>query len=153
VTYQFDDAQTRATLPDRRFDSVACASSLTDIDDLRATLAAAHRVLKFGGWFVFVIPHLCTITRQSRWTTPPVLPGLVVSGAFPEGHFVIANAPRVRGKVSVYHRTLSIYLNALVEAGFTTQRISEPLASEETAEQLPGATESPAILAVRRIYV
>jgi ubiquinone/menaquinone biosynthesis C-methylase UbiE len=149
VGYLLDDAQTLATIPDARFDGVACAFSLTDIDDLRAALAATRRVLKPGGWIVFAIPHPCIITRVSRWTTPPDAPGRVVSGYFDEGQFVIANAPGVRGKVGVYHRTLATYLNALSEAGLALERIVEPRATGGMAEQIPGATETPAILAAR----
>jgi ubiquinone/menaquinone biosynthesis C-methylase UbiE len=149
IQYQFDDAQTLATIPDGRFDGVACAFSLTDIDDLHATLAAGRRVLKSGGWFVFAIPHPCIITRDSRWATPPDPPGRVVSGYFSEGQFIIANAPGVRGRVGVYHRTLATYLNALVEAGLTLEQIAEPRAVGEMAEQVPGAAESPAVLTVR----
>jgi 2-polyprenyl-3-methyl-5-hydroxy-6-metoxy-1,4-benzoquinol methylase len=149
VAYQFDDAQTLATIPDERFDGVACAFSLTDIDDLRATLTAVRRTLKPGGWFVFAIPHPCIITRTSRWTSPPSAPGREVSGYFSEGQFVIENAPGVRGKVGVYHRTLATYLDTLVQAGFIFERIDEPRATGEMARQIPGAAESPALLAVR----
>jgi 2-polyprenyl-3-methyl-5-hydroxy-6-metoxy-1,4-benzoquinol methylase len=153
IQYQFDDAQTLATIPDARFGGVACAFSLTDIDDLSATLSATQRVLKPGGWFVFAIPHPCIITRVSRWATPPDAPGRVVSGYFSEGQFVIANAPGVRGKVGVYHRTLATYLNALVAAGLMLERIVEPRATGDMAVQVPGATEVPAILAMRCIKV
>jgi 2-polyprenyl-3-methyl-5-hydroxy-6-metoxy-1,4-benzoquinol methylase len=152
VSYQLDDAQTLATIPDERFDGVACAFSLTDIDDLRATLAAVRRTLKPDGWFVFAIPHPCIITRTSRWTAAPDAPGRVVSAYFSEGQFLIANAPGVRGKVVMYHRTLANYLNTLVEAGLTLERIAEPRATGDMAEQIPGATEAPAILAVRCVY-
>jgi 2-polyprenyl-3-methyl-5-hydroxy-6-metoxy-1,4-benzoquinol methylase len=149
ISYQFDDAQALGTIPDERFDGVACAFSLTDIDDLRATLAAARRVLKPGGWLVFAIPHPCIITRVSRWTAAPDAPGRVVSGYFSEGQFIIANAPGVRGKVGVYHRTLATYLNALVAAGLALERVVEPRATGEMATQIPGAAEAPAILAIR----
>jgi 2-polyprenyl-3-methyl-5-hydroxy-6-metoxy-1,4-benzoquinol methylase len=151
IRYQLDDAQTLATIPDERCDGVACAFSLTDIDDLRATLMAVRRTLRPGGWFVFAIPHPCIITRMSRWTAAPDTPGRVVSGYFSEGQFVIVNAPGVRGKVGVYHRTLTTYLNSLVEAGLALECIAEPRATGDMAEQLPGATEAPAILAMRCI--
>jgi 2-polyprenyl-3-methyl-5-hydroxy-6-metoxy-1,4-benzoquinol methylase len=149
VRYQLDDAQTLATIPDARFDGMACAFSLVDIDDLRATLTAVCRALKPGGWFVFAIPHPCVITRVSHWAAPPDAPGRVVSGYFDEGQFVIAKAPGVRGKVGVYHRTLATYLNALNEAGLALERIAEPRATGGMAERIPGATEAPAILAAR----
>jgi ubiquinone/menaquinone biosynthesis C-methylase UbiE len=149
ISYQFDDAQTLGTIPDERFDGVACAFSLTDIDNLNATLASVGRVLSPGGWFAFAIPHPCIITRVSRWTAELDAPGRVVSGYFSEGQFIIANAPGVRGKVGVYYRTLATYLNALVEAGLTLERVVEPRATGGMAEQIPGAAESPAIIAIR----
>jgi hypothetical protein len=108
-----------------------------------------RRVVTPGGWFVFAIPHPYIITRVSRWTTPPDAPGRVMSGYFSEGRFIIANAPGVRGNVGIYHRTLSTHLNALVQAGPTLERIAEPRATGDMAAQVPGATESPAILTVR----
>ena len=40
---------------------VTCQLALMDVADLNAALASIRRVLKPGGWFVFVIAHPCLL--------------------------------------------------------------------------------------------
>jgi hypothetical protein len=68
---------------------------------------------------------------------------------FVEGAWHSTNPEGVRGKVIAYHRTLSTYLNALVQAGLNLERVLEPQARGEFAAQRPDLQDVPAILAVR----
>ncbi|HAL49192.1 MAG TPA: class I SAM-dependent methyltransferase, partial [Dehalococcoidia bacterium] len=45
---------------------------------------------------------------------------------FAEGFWRSENPDGVRGKVGAHHRTLSTYLNGLVEAGLSLERLVEP---------------------------
>lgn len=149
ITYRVDDAQTLASCADREFDGVTCQLGLMDIPDLSATLASVQRVLKPGGWFVFVIGHPCflapnaaTLTDDQRRT------GRFVHDYRHERFWRSPNPNGVR-RVGNYHRTLSTYLNALHRAGFTIEEVEEPAAGPLLAQQQPVYRELPIFLAIR----
>jgi len=150
ITYQQGDAQTLAEIPDVAFDGVASCLALIDIPDLPACLRAVTRVLRPGGWFVFAITHPCFQGPEGRWTGQKG--GTVrreVRGYFREIYWRSDNPHGVRGQVGSYHRTLTTYLNACVEAGLTLEQFAEPQALDATALRVPGYAEVPAVLAVR----
>ena len=68
---------------------------------------------------------------------------------FDEGLWRSDNPEGVRGKVGAYHRTLSTYLNGLVEAGMTIERLIEPQGSGPSGSPTPDTSQVPAFLAVR----
>jgi SAM-dependent methyltransferase len=68
VEYVVDDAQRLASLESGSFDGATCQLALMDIPDLDATLEALCRVLRPGGWFVFVIGHPCFLMPEARPT-------------------------------------------------------------------------------------
>lgn len=150
VTFVLDDAQALGSLADGAFDGVTCNMALMDIPDLAATLQAVSRVLKPGGWFVFSITHPCFNTPASIWLTRP--DGTVsreVSGYFEEGFWRPQNTQGVRSRVGALHRTLSAYLNSLVAASFTIERLLEPRAIDALARRSPGYTQVPVALLLR----
>lgn len=60
------------------------------------------------------------------------------------------NLHGVRGKVGAYHRTLSTYINTLLAAGLTLERIVEPQATGNVAASVsPGYREVSAVLMIR----
>jgi len=150
IDYQRGDAQTLSETADATFDGVVCCLALMDIPDLNACLRTVARILKPPGWFVFAITHPCFQLPDSRWTGKAG--GTVkreVRGYFREGFWRSANPNGVRGQVGAYHRTLSAYLNALSEAGFTLEQVREPQPEDEIAARVPGYSEVPAVLVVR----
>jgi ubiquinone/menaquinone biosynthesis C-methylase UbiE len=150
IVYQHDDAQALATLPDTAFDGVACNMSLMDILDVAATFRAVHRILRPNGWFVFLMTHPCFQTPTSTWMDQA--DGTVwraVGGYFQEVFWRSDNRSGVRGQVGAYHRMLSTYVNRLVEAGLSLERLCEPQASGHIAERMPGYGEVPAVLVAR----
>ena len=147
IDYRQDDAQTLATVGDSAFDGVACHLALMDIPDLEACLLTVIRVLRPGGWFVFAITHPCFQVPEGRWTGQAG--GTVrreVRGYFREGFWRSDNPGGVRGQVGAYHRMLPTYLNALMEAGLTLERLAEPRAEDEVARRVPGYAEVSAVL-------
>lgn len=150
IQYLQADAQDAPTLPSAAFDGVTCSMSLMPIPDLAAAFHTARRMLKPGGWFVFSITHPCFQTPHSRWVTrADGVSAREVSGYFSEGFWTSTNPAGVRGQVGEYHRTLSTYLNTLVETGLTLERILEPQAAGRTAMAVPGVREAPSILLIR----
>jgi 2-polyprenyl-3-methyl-5-hydroxy-6-metoxy-1,4-benzoquinol methylase len=150
ITYLQDDAQSLTGLEDDRFDGVVCNLALMDILDLSATFRTVQRILRPHGWFVFSITHPCLHPPASRWVSD--IDGTVkreVAGYFAEIFWRSDNPNGVRGQVGAYHRTLSTYLNSLVEARLTLERFVEPQATGIIAERFPGYREIPAVLLVR----
>jgi hypothetical protein len=120
-----------------------------DISDLVPTLESVSRILRPRGLFVFSILHPCYNSPRSGETESP--DGIVrtVAGYFDEGYWRSDLRTGPPGKVGAYHRTLSTYVNALIGAGLTLERMSEPRATEAVASRRPVWVEVPAVLVVR----
>jgi ubiquinone/menaquinone biosynthesis C-methylase UbiE len=152
VTYRHGDAQTCRGVANASFDGVVCNMALMDIPALQATCRTVARILKPHGWFVFSIIHPCyelVMQRPRLVKDEPDGVSHEVWSYFVEGAWQSSNPEGVRGKVVAYHRTLSTYLNALVQAGLHVERVLEPQASGAFAVQRPDLQDVPAILAVR----
>lgn len=149
VTYRVDDAQTLATVADGSIDTVTCQLGLMDIPGLEPTLAAVRRVLRPGGAFVFVIGHPCFLAPNAS-TMPDNRgrSGRFVNEYFDERFWRSPNPHGVR-RVGNHHRTLSTYLNALVDAGLTIERTAEPRATDLLGDQQPVYRNVPIFFAAR----
>jgi SAM-dependent methyltransferase len=149
VSYVVDDAQELGALRTASFDGVTCQLALMDIPDLDATLAAIGRVLRPGGWLVFVIGHPCFLVPEAVVANPPGGRATVtVTGYFDERFWRSSNPSGVR-RAGNHHRMLSTYLNALVRHGFTLDEVAEPAAAESLARQRPIYAEVPIFFAGR----
>ncbi|MGN6380206.1 MAG: class I SAM-dependent methyltransferase [Gaiellales bacterium] len=149
IRYVEDDARVLATQADCSADGVNCQLGLMDIPDLEPTLAAVHRVLRPGGWFVFVIGHPCFLAPDAVTTPAPSgIPGRLVSGYFEERFWRSTNPQGVR-RAGNHHRTLSTYLNGLVAAGFAIEAVAEPRPQPLLAEQQPEYASVPIFWATR----
>ena len=142
------DAQTLAAFESGTFDSVICTLALMDIPDYEAALRAARRVLAPGGWLVLALTHPCFQSPYARADLDASGPTRVIRRYLTEGYWR-SDAQGVRAKLGSYHRTLSSYLNALLAAGFTLERMTEPRATGDRLAQEPGDGEFPALLVVR----
>ena len=111
------------------FDGAVCEMAIMDIEDLAGAINTVAVTIRPGGWFVISMVHPCfpgndeglsswppttTYFREGRWTS---------AGHNPDG---------VRIRVGSSHRTISTYLNALVDAGFVIERLIEPEAPVPT---------------------
>jgi len=96
-----------------------------DIDDLSGTVNAVGMTVRPGGWFVVSMVHPCFPGNEaglSSW--PPE------ESYFNEGYWTSPrhNPDGARIRVGSSHRTMSTYLNTLLEAGFGLERVVEPAA-------------------------
>ncbi|HLZ56935.1 MAG TPA: methyltransferase domain-containing protein, partial [Ktedonosporobacter sp.] len=149
ILYLHEDAQSLSSLSAASFDGVLCNLALMDIVDIEAVFQAVQRVLRPGGWFAFSITHPCFQTSASTWMNEEGgMVSRVVQGYFREGFWRSNNPGGVRGRVGSYHRMLSTYLNTLIAAGFSLERITEPPASGRLAERVPGYQEVPIVLLI-----
>lgn len=129
---------------DASFDAVVSMMALMDAPDLAGSLASFARVLRSGGMFAFSVLHPCFMTRGFEWTRDADgrRTKLAVSNYFDTSsdwidrwHFSTAGSEAVDFAIPRFHRTLSQYVNALVEAGFVLERIVEPRPSESFCEK------------------
>lgn len=151
IAYVVDDAQGLGAFRSDSFDGVTCQLGLMDIPDLGATLGAVHRVLRPGGWFVFVIGHPCVLVPEAVPSTrPDGRPAVSITGYYDERFWRSTNAHGVR-RAGNHHRMLATYLNGLVTAGFTLDAVDEPRPSPRLVEQQPLYAEVPIFFAARAI--
>lgn len=137
-------------LPDETFDFATGFMSFMDIPETDRLLAEAHRVLRPGGFLQFSILHPCFMTVAGDWITDEQGRRIgKVCGAYfdqPEGEveqWSFSAAPaEVREqwpKFSVprFPRTLSQWINMLLDAGFRIERTAEPSPDDELIKRLP----------------
>lgn len=146
ITYRVASTGDLATIPDASFDGVLCHMALMDIADLDATLRTAARILVPGGWFVFSILHPCFHTATAGEVDTPSGWMRTVSAYFTEGWWQSAARPGPPGKVGVHHRMLATYINHMIEAGLSLERVAEPQFTGIDAERRPIWAEVPAVL-------
>jgi ubiquinone/menaquinone biosynthesis C-methylase UbiE len=133
-----------------RFDFGTAFMSLMDMPRPQAALGEAWRVLRPGGFLQWSITHPCFFpphrrqVQNGRGEPSAVELGRYfdrIDGEIDRWTFSAA-PPEARNawlpfEIPRFHRTLSEWLNAVVDAGFTIERIAEPHADEETARQVP----------------
>lgn len=135
---------------DARFDFATAFMSLMDIPETDRALAEAYRVLKPGGFLQFSITHPCFDTphrrnlRNENGLTYAIEVGDYyrnLDGEVTEWLFG-ATPPDVKQglpkfKTPRFTRTVSQWLNLLIETGFRLERIEEPRPSDETVRACP----------------
>lgn len=141
--------------PDRCFDFVTAFMSLMDIAAAERVVAEVHRVLRPGGFFQFSISHPCFDTPHRRnLRGPDGLTYALEVGRYydhpPERvlEWTFSAAPtEVKQSVRpfrtpIFGRTLSGWLNLLLDAGFRIERISEPSPSDEVVREYPSVQDA-----------
>ncbi|MGO9606335.1 MAG: class I SAM-dependent methyltransferase [Candidatus Binataceae bacterium] len=112
---------------DASFDVVVSTMALMDTPDLEGSLTEFARVLRPNGTLAFSILHPCFLTRAFGWILDAEdrRVALKVGDYFDissdwidRWHFSAAGKEAVDFAIPRYHRTISHYLNALVERGF-----------------------------------
>jgi ubiquinone/menaquinone biosynthesis C-methylase UbiE len=140
---------------DSSFDFVTGFMSFMDIPKTDCALAETYRVLKPGGFLQFSITHPCYDTphrrnlRDESGLTYAIEVGdyfRSLQGEITEWLFSAA-PPQVREglpkfKVPRFTRTLSQWVNLLIEKGFLLERIEEPRPSDETVRKCAGVQDA-----------
>ena len=133
--YLVGDAETLAGIEDESFDVAVSYIVLVDLLDYRASIEAAHRVLRPGGRFVVCNVHPMRSAVPNGWINQGNRKLFyAVDDYWDEG-------PREfpwwgRSFVNM-HRTLSSYVTAFVESGFVLEALLEPTPSEEQLVEDP----------------
>jgi ubiquinone/menaquinone biosynthesis C-methylase UbiE len=150
ISYRLDHAEQLSSCRDASFDGVACQLSLMDLADLDAALRSIRRVLKPGGWLVFIIGHPCFLAPHAETRTDQTgRQGRLVSHYFDAQFWRSGNPAGVRGRAGNYHRALSSYLNALINADLQLEETLEPPPAQLLIEQQPVYQHVPIFFAAR----
>lgn len=123
--------------PDGTFDVVLSSLAVHYVKDFRPLVRSISRWLTLGGSFVFSVEHpVFTAYGSQNWYYGP--DGEILH--FPVDNYYL-EGPReavfLGERVTKYHRTLTTYLDTLLENGFRLTRVVEPQPPEDMME-LPG---------------
>ena len=139
---------------DAAFDAAVAFMSVMDMPDPAVALAEMARVVRPGGFVQFSITHPGQSTSPREWVRDDdgrkVM--LATGDYFHEGPvtetwtFGSASAEmRERHDpftITWTRRTLSSWMNMVVDAGLTVERVAEPLASPDVAERHPEVADT-----------
>jgi ubiquinone/menaquinone biosynthesis C-methylase UbiE len=134
LEYRVDDARELATIEDGSVDLVVSQLALMDMADHDRVFRSVRRVLQPSGAFLFSILHPCYEGAPFHHVHEPrhlvdaddTPTAFVVRHYATEGYWE-SGGDGVRGRMGSYHRTLSTYVNDLVDAGFAVDRLREPV--------------------------
>lgn len=137
------------------FDFATAFMSLMDIPETEQALREAFRVLKPGGFFQFSITHPCFNTphRKNLRDVSGKTYAIEVGSYFNknDGHieeWIFGAAPAhlksayAKFRVPLFHRTLSEWVNLLLQTGFILEYMNEPHPDDETVKQVPYIQDS-----------
>lgn len=135
---------------DESFDFCTAFMSLMDLPEQEQALAEAYRVLKPGGFLQFSITHPCFQTKAWEWVLDDAGRRVAMKCADyfdpPWGdveEWTFSDAPAEERadlplfKVPRFNRTLSSWLNLLLDTGFALERVCEPHPDAETVRAHP----------------
>jgi len=147
IRYEITSFSNLSLFEDASFDTVVSFMALMDSPGYAEAIQEFFRVLRPRGGLFFSVSHPCFMTRGFGWVRDekdePVK--LTVSDYFRRRPYVerwhFSQLPdEERSKlfaVPSFPRTLSKYLNTLIETGFVLKRIHEPRPSAKTCRQYP----------------
>jgi SAM-dependent methyltransferase len=135
---------------DHQFDFVVAFMSFMDMPQPDRALRETFRVLQPGGFFILAITHPCFDTALRGWVKDQSGRKVAyqcgdyfttVQGRVDEWLFS-TTPPEVRQGLSPFRtprffRTLSVWVNDLIDTGFALERFDEPCASEDTLRRFP----------------
>lgn len=137
------------------FDFATGFMSFMDIPETGQLLIEAYRVLKPSGFLQFSICHPCFDTphrknlRDAAGRTYAFEVGEYfrnLNGEMSEWLFQAAPADATRGltpfRIPVFTRTMSQWLNLLIDTGFLLERVAEPRPSDETVQLCPSLQDA-----------
>jgi 2-polyprenyl-3-methyl-5-hydroxy-6-metoxy-1,4-benzoquinol methylase len=141
IEYLHENCETLEGLATGSFEVVVSNMVLMDLPDYRAALKSFYRVLALEGVLVFSISHPCFATPVHGWVRDEAgnrlywkMDQYFSEGAYEQSFFPGEGADQPL----LFHRTLSSYLNALLEMGFELQAVVEPEPSQEMLARYPG---------------
>lgn len=141
--------------PDETFDFAIATMSLMDISETEKALKQAWRILKQGGFLQFSISHPCFSTPMWEWICDEQgqKTAMKCGNYFQETNdeieeWIFSATPEdlkkklPKFRIPVFNRTLSTWLNLLIETGFTLEQFAEPKADDQTLKKFPSLADT-----------
>ncbi len=131
-----------------QFDIVISSLAFHYVESFETVCKKVYACLKLGGSFVFSVEHpIFTSRNEQDWYyddhgNPMHWP---VDNYQFEG---LRETEFLNEKVIKYHRTISTYMNELINAGFDIKRIKEPIPPEEMLPEMKDEVRRPMFLIV-----
>jgi ubiquinone/menaquinone biosynthesis C-methylase UbiE len=135
---------------DESFDFATAFMSLQDMPEQDRALAEAFRVLRPGGFFQFSMIHPCFQTPRWGWVFDEAgrKVAVTVGDYFRENRvrveeWTFGAAPKEmkekypKFKTPYFERTLSDWLNLVIDAGFVLEQLAEPSPTDEVLREHP----------------
>lgn len=147
IAYRVASVSDLSLFENESFDKVISFMALMDAADYERSVKEFFRVLRKGGELYFSISHPCFMTKGIDWIEGErgEPPRLTASDYFSDEPYLErwkfpANPVPEDAEpftIPYFSRTLSGYLNGLLEAGFTLVRIAEPRPSRPMCKKHP----------------
>lgn len=141
--------------PDNHFDFSMATMSIMDIAENDKAISEAYRVIKPGGFFQFSILHPCFASNDCDWerNEEGKKTGFIVRNYFKSykgelEEWIFSAAPTEitekmrKFRVPRFTRTLSEWLNLLIDTGFILEKFCEPYADDEVLKKHPEEYDS-----------
>ncbi|MGE7952340.1 class I SAM-dependent methyltransferase [Lysinibacillus xylanilyticus] len=139
IQYEYGNCEKLNFLADEQFDCIVSNMVLQDLENYKEALSEMYRLLKPNSTFIFSILHPCFITPNSGWIRNEKLDQQYwkVQRYFYEGVYDQKLPLDSDEKIVFYHRTLTSYMKAIIQAGFTIEDVIEPMPSKEMLTKYP----------------
>jgi len=154
INYQVASA-IKLPFPDNNFDFAIATMSLMDVADNEKAIMEAYRVIKPGGFFQFSIIHPFVSNSDYRWIKNEEgrKIGFVIKDYFKRlngelEEWIFGAAPKDitekmrKFRIPRFSRTLSEWLNLLIQKGFILEEFCEPYADEDILKKHPKEYDS-----------
>ncbi|WP_035665618.1 class I SAM-dependent methyltransferase [Halalkalibacter akibai] len=137
IQFTYGNCEDLSTLQDKSFDVIVSNMVIQDLANYEKAFQEMHRLLVDRGEFIFSILHPCFVTPNSGWEKTATGEKLHwnVDHYFYEG--VYEQQLGDEEKMLLFHRTLTSYISAVLETGFSLERLVEPTPSQEMLQKYP----------------
>ena len=147
VRYEVSSFSNLSLFDNASFDTVVSFMALMDSPDFEGALREIFRVIQRKGKLFFSITHPCFTTKGCGWIQDEQTNLIKITASDYFTHqpwldhwrFSKAAIPQDVEPFTVprFPKTLSEYLNALIEVGFALKRIEEPRPSQQMCQKHP----------------
>ncbi|KKN37239.1 hypothetical protein LCGC14_0765570 [marine sediment metagenome] len=141
---------TNLPFSNNQFDFAIATMSLMGMADNEKAIEESYRVIKKGGFFQFSIIHPCFLSQDYEWIRDEKCKrtGFIVKDYFKNlngelEEWIFGAAPKTitdkmnKFKIPRFSRTLSGWLNLLLQKGYVLEEFCEPFADDEILRKYP----------------
>ncbi|WP_280771589.1 class I SAM-dependent methyltransferase [Salipaludibacillus daqingensis] len=141
IDYKQGNCENLNTIEDKSFDLIVSNMVIQDLANEEKAFQEMYRLLVDGGSFIFSILHPCFVTPECGWEKTDSGEKLHwnVDNYFYEGAYEQDLGDKE--KMILFHRTLTSYINTIIQTGFVLESIVEPKPSIEMLKKYPSFEE------------